>query len=139
METSSLYFKTCPLCSTSWYTIDDFIRDSEIEVIGYQPHPEKTGAGLFIFGHRHCNSSISVQLEALSDLQVCLTQDADSVYIIGPDMIQEENSTEVCYTNCLRKTDSSNGNKRCECAYVREVIQLIKHLPKNGCFLSSGY
>ena len=139
MESGALYFKTCLLCNTSWYTVDDFIRDPEVDIIGYQPHPAKTGAGLFIFGHRHCNSSISVRLDALSELQVCLTRDAESVYIIGPDMIQESCSTATCFENCLRKTDSANGNLQCECSYVREVMQIIKHLPKNGCYLSPRY
>jgi hypothetical protein len=54
-------------------------------------------------------------------------------------MIQDNCFTETCFDNCLRKADSSKGNGQCECAYVREVMELIKHLPKNGCFLSYRY
>jgi hypothetical protein len=54
----------------------------------------------------------------------------------GPVFEQRKTGTEQCPEYCLRKEELASCPAKCECAYVREIIQLVAKWPKNRSVLS---
>jgi hypothetical protein len=110
-------FKTCPSCEFRWGTRQDFLRDSGVELIGYQVHFEALEEGLFLFNCR-CRTTLSIRAGIFSDLYA------------GQIFSECATGTEECPEHCLHATDLQPCPARCECAYVREVIQIVRQWPK---------
>ena len=113
----SLSFKTCPVCKKVWVTRNDFLYDTDIGIIGYQVHFEELTEGLFHFGHS-CGATISFKAGMFRDLYD------------GPMFEAPLTGTDDCPGYCLSRDELKSCPAKCECAYVREIIQLILCLPK---------
>ena len=113
-------FKSCPSCNESWKSREDFLADSNLELVGYQVHFKTLEQGLFLFNHISCKSTISVKSGTFANLYQ------------GPIYSNNLMGTEGCPEHCLFKTNLEACPAQCECTYVRDIMQIIKTWDKNG-------
>lgn len=109
--------KTCAVCRKSWNDRNEFLADPDIMIIGYQVHFKDLNSGLFLFNHS-CNTSLAIKVGRFTDLYN------------GPIFKESKMGTGECPDYCLRGSDLSPCPSRCECAYVREIIEIIRKWPK---------
>ena len=112
-----LKFKICPTCGTEWNSREEFLSDPDIDLVGYQVHFDELTAGLFLFNHS-CKTTMSI-----------LAATFVSLYN-GPIFSERATSTDSCEELCLRDDELGPCHAECECAYVREILQIIKKWPK---------
>jgi hypothetical protein len=111
-------FKKCSYCGFEWIGRASFLVDSNIEIIGYQVHFKKPTAGSFLFNHS-CGTTLAVSVGEFVDLYE------------GPVFTTRPGESEDCPTYCLYRRELRPCAVECECAFVREIIQLIKGWPKS--------
>ena len=110
-------FKKCPMCGYAWSTRDDFLRDPALELIGYQVNFEKLTLGFFLFNHS-CKATLGIHAGDFSDLYK------------GPVFHDRATGSKECPGYCLLEHELLPCPARCECAYVREIVQVVKKFPK---------
>ena len=110
-------FRTCPVCNKVWETRNDFLDDPDIELSGYQVHFKDLTEGLFLFNHS-CKNTLALKAGLFADLYD------------GPIFEEQLTGTEDCPEYCLKKHELRPCPNKCECAYVREIMQLIMAWPK---------
>ena len=110
-------FKTCSLCGFEWPTRESFLKDPALEVIGYQVNFEALKLGFFLFNHS-CRATLSVRAKAFWDLYE------------GPIYKDRATGSKQCPEYCLFEDELSPCPAECECAFVREILQVIKNWPK---------
>jgi hypothetical protein len=113
----SVSFKICSRCGFVWPGRTSFLSDPSLHLIGYQVHFEELTAGLILFNHS-CGTTLSIQAKEFQDLYS------------GPMFSERLNGTEECQESCLHEDDLRPCPAKCECAYVREVLQVILNWPK---------
>ncbi len=111
-------FKKCSCCGFEWGTRKNFLSDPSIDVIGYQVHFENLREGTFLFMHHTCKSTLANHAGDFQDLYD------------GPIFAENALGKEECPNYCLVHDELRPCPVRCECAYVREVIQIVKNWPK---------
>ena len=109
-------FKTCPMCLTEWKTRDDFLDDKSLELNGYKADFEKLEWGLFFFTHKKEDCLSTMTIEA---------KDFLSLYS-GKKYTERSTGEEDCPGYCLDENQLNRCDALCECAFNREVIQIIK-------------
>ena len=110
---SDSLFKECQVCNTRWQTRDQFIADADIVLVGYQANFVVLDKGLFLFNHS-CHGTLSVQVQEFADLYD------------GPIFLERKTGSDSCAGYCLHRNDLQPCPAQCECAYVREILQLLK-------------
>ena len=110
-------FKKCPNCKFEWDSRDVFLNDTALVLIGYQTRFKNLTDGLFYFNHS-CNGTLAVSVDEFTDLYK------------GPFFEERKTGTEDCPGYCLYKDNLDPCPSECECAYVREVMQIIKNWKK---------
>lgn len=105
-------FKACPTCKKVWQTRNDFLDDPDIAIVGYEVHFEELTEGLFLFKHS-CGATITLKAGSFRDLYD------------GPIFEARMTGTDDCPEYCLVKHELRPCSAKCECAYVREIIQLL--------------
>jgi hypothetical protein len=110
-------FKTCPLCTETWADRDRFLEDPQLELIGYQADFEDVALGLFLFNHRRCGTTLAIRSGLFADLYH------------GPRHCTRRAGSESCPGLCLRSCELAPCPADCECAWVREVLQVIRNWP----------
>ncbi|MFZ2198631.1 MAG: hypothetical protein WAV13_12900 [Thermodesulfovibrionales bacterium] len=118
-KTQSVCFKKCSKCGFVWPGRTSFLNDPDLRMIGYQPDFEELMAGLFLF-HHNCGTSLAIKADAFEDLYD------------GPMFKEKLRGTKDCGGHCLHKGDLSPCPTKCECAYVREIVQVILTWPKKS-------
>jgi len=119
-------FKVCS-CGFSWEERADFLSEPLLQLVGYQVHFEHLELGLFLFNHASCGTTLSVRSGDFLDL------------LSGSPVYSHRLSgTDDCPEYCLRKEDLRPCLERCECAFVRDVMQVILGWPKHGALSSSS-
>lgn len=113
MSVAASIFKKCIKCGQLWENRERFILDRGIEIIGYQVQFRELTEGLFLFNHS-CGGTLSITAGEFRDLYS------------GPIFEKRATGTEECPSYCMRKDELSSCPVECECAYVREIIQLLK-------------
>ena len=113
-------FKKCTSCGYQWKTRNDFLQDSALDLIGYQVNFDNLNLGLFLFNHLECGTTLGLAAALFRDLYD------------GPVYGQRHTLTEKCPEYCLRERQLDPCPAECECAYVREIIQLVRRWPKTG-------
>ena len=63
-------FKVCPACRHIWPTREKLLSDPAVALVGYQPHFEELVAGLMLFNHRACHTTLAIEVAGLRDLYV---------------------------------------------------------------------
>ena len=119
MENKSANFKKCS-CGHEWQTRQDFLSDPEIQIQGYIVYFKELTLGLYIFMHKveGCLTSIAMKAGVFSDLYK------------GKIFKERLTGKDDCPGYCLLKPELSACPQKCECAWVREVIQIINNWPK---------
>ena len=113
-------FHVCNNCMFIWRTRDSFLDDDNLVLNGYQFNPLDLEAGLFLFTHQveGCNTTIAVKVDEFADLY------QGKIY---PD----RRTGEVdCPGFCKKEEQLGRCDAKCECAYVREIIQIIRGCPR---------
>ena len=121
MPTAS--FKKCGYCNKRWPDRNSFLRDPATELIGYQVNSVIPEQGLFLFNH-DCGNTLSLAVANFVDLHA------------GPIFRTKLTGTDRCPGYCLHSTDLDPCPMECECAYVRELLQLLKN-PVDNLLLAS--
>jgi hypothetical protein len=106
-------FKTCPKCGVVWKNRDDFIKDNNVSIIGYQVHFKNLKAGLFLFNHS-CEGTLALKVSFFEDLYD------------GPIFQERATGSDNCPGHCLKTNNLDFCPAKCECAFVREIIQILK-------------
>jgi hypothetical protein len=115
---ASLNFKRCPTCGHMWASRDRLLADPDITVVGYQASFKKLTEGLFLFNHL-CNATLALPAEKFIDLYN------------GPIFEERLTGGKTCPGHCLYQNDLSSCPAKCDCAFVREILQIIRKWPKN--------
>lgn len=110
-------FKECLPCGNKWFARDDFLEDSSIEITGYQVNLDDLLAGTFLFNHS-CGSTLSLSVRYFNGLYE------------GPIFKERATGSDDCPEYCLYQDQLDKCSARCECAYVRNIIDIIKKWPK---------
>lgn len=109
-------FKQCTSCGFQWRSRDAFLWDPTTVIVGYQPRFKELMTGIFLFNHS-CGTTLAIQAGEFKDLYN------------GPIFQGRATGTENCPGYCLMKDELKSCPVKCECAYVREIIQVIKSYP----------
>lgn len=107
-------FKRCPRCGFEWRTRDQFLADVNLQMIGYQTNFKELTSGLFYFNHA-CRGTLTIGAGAFEDLYH------------GPVFEGRATGSQKCPGYCLHRDDLDPCPAKCECAYVREIINLIRN------------
>lgn len=111
-------FKTCTICEAIWQTRDDFLADPDIFIVGYQVHFNALTEGLFLFNHS-CRGTLAIKAGEFEDLYK------------GPVFQKRLTGTGECREHCLHSEDLDPCPAECECAFVREIVQIVNGWQKN--------
>ncbi len=106
-------YKVCTLCGREWSSRDDFINDPELKVSGYMADFDRLERGIFLFDHLSCRTTLALAVGNFRDLYK------------GPVFSERKTGTDKCPGYCLDKDELRPCPNECECAYVREILQLI--------------
>jgi hypothetical protein len=113
---STFMFKQCNVCRQIWPTRQDFIADQGIEIVGYQVNFYNLKTGLLYF--HSCKNTIALSADLFADLYD------------GPIFKEPKTGTDECPQYCLNKDELRRCQAECECAYIREIIQLFRGIEK---------
>ncbi len=105
-------FKVCSNCTARWLCRNDFLTDANVTLTGYLANFNNPENGHFEFEHQ-CGAKILLNVSDLSDLYG------------GPILEGCKTGSEECPGLCLHRNDLSPCPVACECAYVREILQLF--------------
>ena len=94
------------------------MEDACVELIGYQANFSYLELGFFLFNHLECESTIAIPANRFRDLYD------------GPVFAQRLTGTEICHGLCKDFEQLEPCDRKCECAYVREIMQIIRTWPK---------
>lgn len=105
----------CRMCNTQWHTINSFINDPDLSFNGYQANFKELAAGLFLFTHRTegCGSTMAVSAGHFFHLYD------------GPVFTEPKTGSEECPEHCFNQDDLGRCFAKCECAFVREIVDII--------------
>jgi hypothetical protein len=117
-------FKKCPKCSFQWDRRLDFLQDPRLEPIGYQVNFKSLAAGIFLFNH-DCKGTLAIPAREFQDLYH------------GPIFKDRATGSPECTEKCLHQGDLTPCPAQCECAFVREILQVVRNWPKKTELLSS--
>ncbi|OGV53649.1 MAG: hypothetical protein A2X49_06250 [Lentisphaerae bacterium GWF2_52_8] len=110
-------FRQCSCCKHEWASLDDFLSDPAIKLVGYQVNFGELELGFFLFNHC-CKSTISMQVKVFSQLYG------------HPRFKNRLTGSSSCGGVCLKMDELGRCPNECECAYVREVMQIVQSWPK---------
>jgi hypothetical protein len=110
-------FKKCS-CGKVWQDRDDFLSDKMIEIRGYQANFKKLDEGLFLFNHNACQTTMGFKAGIFLGLYR------------GPIYSERKTGGVECPGYCLHKDNLKSCPEKCECASIREIVQIIKDWPK---------
>jgi hypothetical protein len=106
-------FNQCPNCSFTWKSREKFLNDADISLIGYQASFKELTAGSFLFNHS-CKTTMGIAVSFFTDLYD------------GPVFQTRATGTAECPGLCLHQDNLNPCPVKCECAFVRKIIQKIK-------------
>ena len=112
-------FKRCSSCGYEWESRDGFIEDPALCIIGYQVDFEHLKEGLFLFNHS-CGTTLAIMAGDFRDLYE------------GPVFSERLTGSGECPEYCLHQSELRPCPAKCECAYVREIVQIITDRPRRN-------
>ena len=116
-------FKYCSNCESRWRNLESFIEDPAIELVGYMPTFDDLLKGLFLFNHR-CGTTLACKVGLFRHLYD------------GPVYRTRRTGLDDCPGYCLEQSELAPCPTHCNCAYVRNTLQIIKQWPKAGDHLN---
>jgi len=118
LEMSHGPFKDCPKCAYRWESRDNFLMDPAVALIGYQANFRELQEGLFLFSHS-CRGILAIRVGGFSDLYE------------GTIFSRRAIGSYECPDFCRRKDELKPCTVKCECAYIRETMQIVGNWRKN--------
>jgi hypothetical protein len=112
-------FKKCPFCGHLWPSRKDFLKDTSTDLIGYQVNFDHLHLGLFLFNHLTCGTTLGIPAGLFSDLYK------------GPIFSERLTDTKACPAYCLHQNQLDPCPAKCECSYIREILQVVRHRTAN--------
>lgn len=109
--------RVCSNCGVQWPDRERFLSDPRIRVVGYQPNFRSLSDGLFYFNHS-CGTTLAFKAGEFADLYD------------GPMFGDRKTGGPDCLGYCLRSYELRLCAAKCECAFVRNVLNLIRNHPK---------
>ena len=116
---SDTEFKTCTNCDATWTSLNTFLTDPTISLVGYMPTFDEPISGLFLFNH-DCGTTLACKVGLFIHLYE------------GPIYSENKRGSDECPGYCQNKTDFSPCPVECNCAYVREMLQVLRKWPKTA-------
>ncbi|MBL7115109.1 MAG: hypothetical protein ISS35_05030 [Kiritimatiellae bacterium] len=110
-------FKRCTMCKHHWSTQEDFLADPDLRLIGYQANFGHLSLGYFLFTHT-CGTTIAVTVKSFENLHE------------GEIFTTRATGNAACPSYCVRQGSLEPCPVPCECAFVRDIIQIIKTWPR---------
>ena len=114
-------FKKCTCCDYPWLSRGEFLADIQLVFVGYQVNFSNLELGYFLFNHTACQSTIAVPAGYFKDLYD------------GPIFSERKTNSENCPGYCCERDAFGRCEQECECAYVREIIHIVRQWPKKEC------
>jgi hypothetical protein len=114
------HFKQCPSCGEVWQSQQNFLNDKNLQIIGYQVNFIRLELGYFLFNHLKCRTTLSLVAKSFGNLYH------------GPIYKERKTQTDDCPEYCLKKSVLDPCLAQCECAYVREIIQIVRNWQKQA-------
>ena len=108
------------MCGSNWNTRLELMSDPFVEITGYLVNFQELELGIFTFNHLKCRGTFALKASLFTDLYD------------GEIYEQNKTGTDECPNYCLSKFELKKCPAKCECAYVRDVIQLVKNWPKTN-------
>ncbi|MBN1534172.1 MAG: hypothetical protein JXA20_15985 [Spirochaetes bacterium] len=105
-------FKRCSKCQQAWQTREEFLEDPAVVLVGYQTNFGELQLGFLLFNH-DCRTTIALEAGIFTDLYD------------GPVYTERRTGCEECPGYCLYQSELRSCPAACECAYVREVLQIV--------------
>ncbi len=115
-------FKTCPGCFLTWPSREKFLSDSNLVLNGYKADFKDLEYGMFFFTHQTepCHSTMTLMVEDFRDLYS------------GKTYKEKKALSEECPRYCIDEKQLSRCEALCECAFVREILQIILEKQKEA-------
>ena len=115
-------FKICPSCQYVWKDRNEFLVDPEVCVVGYQVSYGELNAGCFLFNHyrANCCTTMAIRAGDFTDLHE------------GPIFETHREDVPDCPGYCDHEKLLDPCETKCECSYVRDVLQRVKNWPKTA-------
>lgn len=110
-------FKQCTSCAHQWQDQEEFLADPDVTLLGLQVCFENLMEGLILFNHS-CRTTFSVEVSRFGNLYQ------------GPIYSDRLTAAEECPGYCLNERQLKPCPAKCACAFVREILQVIKAYPK---------
>lgn len=110
-------FKECEVCGKVWPIRQGFLSDPGVRLVGYQVNFKELTGGLLLFNHT-CGTTLAVHVGDCRDLYD------------GPIFSERRTGEDDCPSYCLHGDELRACPAVCECAYVREILQIILQWPK---------
>lgn len=111
------FYKICKFCDFKWGDLNDFLGDPDTIISGYRVNVDELAAGTFLFEHS-CGATLNLLVDEFKGLHE------------GPIIKRRATGTEECPEYCLHQDNLDICPVSCECAYVRDIIFIIKSWPK---------
>jgi hypothetical protein len=111
-------YQDCPVCGAGWRSRDEFLSDPDIQVSGYQVNFDNLRLGFFLFNHMTCRNTLGAKASDFLDLHD------------GPVYEQNLRGGRECPGYCLHQSELRPCTARCECAFVRDVLDRLRRWPK---------
>ena len=106
-------FTTCPRCGTTWLQRVDFLSDTATSIERYEADFNDLDDGKFTFHHTTCGNTLEMPARLFRDLYN------------GQVYSERKTGTEDCPEYCMNPYELCPCPEECECAYIREIIQVI--------------
>ncbi len=115
-------FKECGSCRYSWEDRNSFLTDPDLELIGYQVNFNDLESGLFLFNHEvdTCRTTLALRAEEFRDLYQ------------GQIFTERMTGSDKCPEWCFYEHEIGHCKNSCECAYIREILQIVREWPKQA-------
>ena len=119
LQDTNAIFSQCSNCQEFWRNYHDFLSDPHVSLTGYKVSFNNLRKGKFIFSHS-CGTSLEVPAGSFVHLYG------------GPIFEKRATGSDKCPEYCLHADELRACPAECECAYIREVLQIVKKWPKLG-------
>ena len=113
-------FKSCTFCHAVWPSRDAFADDPDLKPTGYMANFDRLELGIFLFDHLPCRTTLALAADKFRDLYD------------GPVYTEPKTGSDECPGYCFDKDELRPCPVECECAYVREVLNVIASRKMQG-------
>ncbi len=114
-------FKKCTGCGHRWESRESLLSDPAVRLVGYQANFAELEAGYFMFNHLApgCLTTFTIDAKKFRD------------FYHGEVYRERLDRSSKCPGHCQHEGDLNPCPAKCECGFVREVMQIILRWPKN--------